>query len=35
MIGLLVFLFLGGSVLAAFVSPLMVFVNKTLLSFAA
>lgn len=35
MIGLLVFLFLGGSVLAAFINPLMVFVNKTLLTFAA
>ena len=35
MIGLLVFLFLGGRLLAAFVSPMMQFVNKALLTFAA
>lgn len=35
MIGLLIFLVLGGRLLGAFVGPLMVFVNKALLSFAA
>jgi Zn-dependent protease len=35
MIGLLVFLFLGGRLLAAFVSPLLGLVNGVLLTFAA